>query len=76
MKIKYDRSANAAYIYLVSEIGPGDVKKEYHCDFTQVGGMINLDFDSQGRLIGIEVIQASKLLPTEAINDAEIIGRE
>ncbi|MFF2014325.1 DUF2283 domain-containing protein [Streptomyces sp. NPDC058195] len=29
----------------------------------EVGGMINLDFDEQGRLIGIEVLAANSKLP-------------
>ncbi len=37
----------------------------YPCDPVQVGGMINLDFDSEGRLIGVEILGAtSKLRPS------------
>jgi uncharacterized protein YuzE len=32
-----------------------------------VGGMINLDFDASGRLVGVEVLDASRLLPPEAL---------
>ena len=74
MKITYDRSANAVYIYLVSEIGHGQVKNQYHCDIKQVKAMINLDFDSDGRLLGVEVLDASRYLPKESLDGAEIIG--
>jgi uncharacterized protein YuzE len=62
MRITYDPTANAAYIYLV-EIRSGGVARTYPCDPQEVGGMINLDFDSDGRLLGIEVLDASKKLP-------------
>lgn len=44
----------AAYIYLVDQIGSGEVAKTYCCNPSEVGGMINLDFDEGGRLLGIE----------------------
>lgn len=74
MKIKYDRKANAADIYLVNEIVRGQVEKMYPCDYEAVGGMINLDFDADGRLLKIEVLNATKLLPQEVLDKAEIIG--
>ncbi|MGN8171862.1 DUF2283 domain-containing protein [Hyphomicrobiales bacterium] len=39
----------------------------YCCDPNEVDGQINLDFDSDGRLIGIEVLQASEKLPPHVI---------
>ena len=62
MRITYDSSVNAAYIYL-AEIGPGGVAKTYLCDRSEVNGEINLDFDAAGRLVGIEVLDADRLLP-------------
>jgi len=35
----------------------------YPCDPVEVGGMINLDFDENGRLVGVEVLAASSKLP-------------
>jgi len=67
MKIRYDASADAAYIYLVDEIKLGGAARTYPCDPTQVNGMINLDFDIDGRLVGIEVLDASKKLPKEIL---------
>ena len=66
MKITYDRSVDAAYIYLTSGIGAGGVAKTYCCDPLEVHGQIHLDFDNQGRLVGIEVLGASRLLPEAA----------
>lgn len=66
--VKYSHGADAAYIQLVDEIGAGGVARTYPCDPVEAGGMINLDFDSGGRLVGIEVLDASKMLP-EALLD-------
>jgi uncharacterized protein YuzE len=68
MNVKYDAQADAAYIQLVDEIGAGGVAKTYPCDPTEVG-MINLDFDREGRLLGIEVLGASKVLPLELLKE-------
>jgi uncharacterized protein YuzE len=62
MHIKYDATVDAAYIYLVDFITSGGVAKTYPCDPREVGGEINLDFDSEGRLLGVEVLDASKKL--------------
>ncbi len=60
----YDRQVDAAYVYL-KKVGPGGVAKTYTCDIEQVGGMINLDFDQSGQLVGIEILDATALLPAE-----------
>jgi uncharacterized protein YuzE len=70
MKVTYDATVDAAYIQLVDEIGAGGVTNTYPCDPGEVVGMINLDFDSAGRLVGVEVLDASKLLPPEILKSA------
>jgi uncharacterized protein YuzE len=71
IRVTYDGSADAAMIYLVP-IGPGEVAT------TVVGedeaGSVNLDFNSLGQLIGIEVLGASRSLPRGVIEQAERIG--
>ena len=62
MRITYDEETDAAYIYLVP-IAAGGVAQTYPCDPSEVNGMINLDFDREGRLLGIEVLDASRKLP-------------
>jgi uncharacterized protein YuzE len=37
------------------------------CDPLEVNGQINLDFDDSGRLIGVEVLDARRLLPGELL---------
>ena len=62
MNLEYDNQVDAAYISLAA-VEPVDVKVSYACDPDEVGGQIQLDFDGDGRLIGIEVLDASHMLP-------------
>jgi uncharacterized protein YuzE len=66
LKIEYDKSVDAAYINLIPA-QPGAATRTYACDPEEVGGQIQLDFDAAGRLIGIEVLDASHLLPAAAL---------
>ncbi len=72
MKITYDPLADAAYIYLTPAIN--QVDRTYACDPREVGGQINLDFDALGRLVGIEVLDASHKLPEALLKRAEMIA--
>ena len=69
IKISYDKKADAAYIFLEHETG---IKKTYPCDPQAVNGMINLDFNNEGRLVGVEVLGASKKLAKELLENADI----
>ena len=69
MKITYDPEVDAAYIYL-ADIEPGGVKRTYECDPGEVGTMVNLDFDGEGRIVGVEVLSASAHLPKAALKQA------
>ena len=75
MEVEYDENSDAAYIYL-KKIKPAGVAKTYLCDPREVDGMINLDFDKNGQLIGIEVIDASKKLPQEILDQAKKINKD
>jgi uncharacterized protein YuzE len=70
MRVTYDRAVDAAYIYLMDAIVPGTARHTYPCDPLEVNGQINLDFDAAGRLIGIEVLDASRLLPERLLEQA------
>jgi uncharacterized protein YuzE len=63
MRITYDREANAAYIYLV-DIAPGKAvqQKEIPVDDR---GVIVLDFDASGYLLGVEILGADSILPAQ-----------
>ena len=66
MKVRYDKQMDTAYVSFVP-LRPGIAKKTYACDPEEVGGQIQLDFDADGRLIGIEVLDASHLLPQDLL---------
>lgn len=67
MRITYDSDADAAYIYLVDEIGAGGVDRTVPVEAIATHAMVNLDFDASGKLIGIEVLDASNLLPDDLL---------
>ena len=75
MRITYDSKADAVYIYLSDDAD--------HFETRQVDPDINLDFDTSGRLRGVEVLDASKrlnldqLLPgAELLDDASLRWHE
>ena len=70
MRITYDSEADAAYIQLSDTILPGGVAMTVPCDPREVGGMIHLDFNTDGILIGIEVLGAASKLPRELLERA------
>ena len=73
MNVTYDESVDAAYIELRQE--SGRVKNsDASGALLRQGIMINLDFDFDDRLVGIEVQGASRRLPTEVLEEAERIG--
>jgi uncharacterized protein YuzE len=60
----HDREIDAAYINLI-DIPDGAATDTYICENLpeQVKGEIYLDFDKDGRLLGIEIQGADKTLP-------------
>ncbi len=70
MKIKYDSSVDAAYISLSTLDDATAFGFTYACDPKEVGGQIHLDFDANGKLLGIEILQASHLLAAAVLAEA------
>ena len=68
MKFEYDKEVDAAYIYVADAILPGESKKTI-----ELNNNIILDFDANSKLIGIEILDASKILNKNAIAQAELI---
>ncbi|MXQ65849.1 DUF2283 domain-containing protein [Actinomadura rayongensis] len=71
LRVTYDRRANAAYLYLAHSGVGARVAHTYPCDPIDVGGMINLDFDQDGCLVGVEVLDARSKLPRQLLDAAE-----
>ncbi len=67
MKIEYDKDVDAGYIYLVDEIKNGEAVKTIELDSN-----IILDFDKEGKLLGIEVLNASKVLNKDVLLRSKI----
>ncbi len=59
VRLTYDANADAAYVYLTGDEVVAPVAKTVPVDPAEAGGMIDLDFDGHGRLIGIEILDAS-----------------
>ena len=76
VRVTYDQKANAAYIYFTDPQARPKVARMYPCDPVDVGGMINLDFDENGCLVGIEVLAASSKLPQHLLDVAERLDIE
>lgn len=68
MKFEYDKDADAAYVYLVEDIKDGEAEKTI-----ELNKDIILDFDSDGKLLGVEILNASKVLNKKALIEPKLI---
>lgn len=66
MRFEYDEEADAAYVYFVYPIKDGEAKKT-----VQVKEGVHLDFDAKGKLLGIEILDASKRLSKQTLLAAQ-----
>jgi uncharacterized protein YuzE len=57
----YDSEADAAYIYLEHPISPGTAEKVATFDTDR--GMVNLDTNPDGQILGLEILGARTHLP-------------
>jgi uncharacterized protein YuzE len=75
MRITYDSQADAAYIYL-TEIEPGGVTSGSTLNrHMEMASSVNCDFNAADQLVGIEVLGASRVLPSEVLARAERLGQ-
>jgi len=75
MRITWDKSVNAAYVYLVDMVERQGVANTVELEpRDDRHGTLYVDFDASGRVMGIEVLVASERLPRELLDQAEIIG--
>jgi uncharacterized protein YuzE len=70
VEITYDKDANAAYVTLVASIARGEVRETIPCESPAGTGYLFVDFDSEGRLLGIEILGARRMLPPEVLQGA------
>ena len=61
MKTEFDKEADAAYIYF-KEIGSGEVTETI-----SLNNSVNIDLDRNGKVLGIEILDASEHLPSSSL---------
>ncbi|MDP8910834.1 MAG: DUF2283 domain-containing protein [Actinomycetota bacterium] len=66
MRATYDEETDGAYIYLRA-IGPGEAVQQVLVEDDRLRGDVILDLDRDGKLLGIEVLGARSLLPTNVL---------
>lgn len=67
MKLEYDKIVDAAYIYLKYPIKEGEAKKTIALNDDMI-----LDFDKDRKLIGIEILNASKVMNKKTLAQIKI----
>jgi len=65
MKLEYDEDVDAAYIYIEYPIKEGEAEKTI-----ELNDNISIDFDKNGKLLGIEILDASKIMKKEVLVEA------
>lgn len=73
MRITYDESADAAYIAL-TDIKAGEAAIQLEVPLGERPAEMHLDFDENGKLLGIEIIGAMELIQSDLLANAERIG--
>jgi uncharacterized protein YuzE len=72
MKITHSVRTDQAYIAL-KEIGRGEAAFQHSVLDERLSAMVVLDISAEGRLIGIDVMGATRGLPPEVLEEAEKI---
>ena len=65
---EYDKEVDAAYIYLKHPIKEGEAKRTI-----ALNNNIILDFDKEQKLIGVEVLSASRVLSRKVLSEAKAV---
>ena len=68
MKIEYDKNADAVYIYF-KNIVEGEIVQTI-----SLNESVNIDLNAEGKTLGIEILDASKNLPSNAVKSAVVIN--
>lgn len=67
MRMHYDQTANSAFLQLSDQAVNRERSRTVALDPWVVDGLVNLYFDDQGRIVGVEFCEASELLPPETL---------
>ncbi|WP_211357145.1 DUF2283 domain-containing protein [Nocardioides rubriscoriae] len=63
LRVTYDAQADAAYIYFVPDVEFGQAVRTVPVDGGEHPWMVNIDVGADGRILGVEVLDARRLLP-------------
>ena len=74
MRLTYDGVADAAYIHLADFARAGEVAHTAAAMLELDRAFVSFDVDAHGRVLGIEILGASRVLRAEALRAAEQIG--
>lgn len=75
VRVTYDPVADAAYIYLVEDLADGMVARTHITEAVVPMTSVNLDYDHDGLLVGIEILGASRALSPKFFAEAELAER-
>jgi uncharacterized protein YuzE len=70
VKLTYDPDADAAYVYLVDSIPANGVAQTRSAMLELDRAFIAFDFDADGKVLGLEILGASRLLIEETLLSA------
>jgi uncharacterized protein YuzE len=70
VRFTYDPEADATFVYIVDQINPGQAARSEMCDLEIREGAVILVLDAGERLLGIELLGASRLVPADVLDRA------
>lgn len=70
MQVEYDPRANVAYIRLCGTADPCP-HHTVSLDPWLIDGLVNFDIDEQGRIVGLQVAEADRMLPPELLSASQ-----
>lgn len=72
LRFTYDRGADAAKFYFIDLVAAGGVARSHICDVELSECAVVLDFDDDSRLIGVEILGASRILPEQMLGGGSV----
>jgi uncharacterized protein YuzE len=73
MRVTFDAEDNVGYIHLVDDISPGRSTQQVVAEDAH-GSAVVLDFDTDGRLVGLELLSARRQLHPDLLGTADRVG--
>jgi uncharacterized protein YuzE len=71
VRLNFDAAADAAFVHLADEIPPGGAAQSRICDVELDNAAVILLFSPDHKLVGLEILGASRVLPAEVLAQAE-----